>query len=288
MTRGVSWFHALVRATRDADWFVGSELTAAALGALLVMVHKAEKPTQAGLGFSDLMPGSDQFGNPQVKLGPGIKATIGINEEIEIAESVRPSKQVGPFMQFIRQEQAMGTGLSYISFTGDYSNTSFSSAHGAINDESAYIEPLQGRVARRVVCPVRRRWTEVAAGYGLFRSLSPAQFVAQRRRWQRLTYMGPGRRLLDPNKQREAATSGMRAALSDLIGECAAEGRHWKTVIRNKAKVEAYARKMKTTLDWSKGASAPDGAAADEILPAGAKPAREPVAAGAFDDTELE
>lgn len=277
-TRGVPWFHALVRVTRDSDWFLGSELTAAALGALLVMIHKQKKMTAgAGMGLGDGGDTSDEFGNPLVKLGPGVKVTIPAEDDIELVESKRPGKQTEPFMKFMRQEQSMGAGLSALSTTMDFSQTSFTSAHGAANEEWAYIEPLQGRLSRRVVKPIRRRWTINAAAYGLFQTLSPTQFLAQQRKWLRIAVQPPGRDQLNPRDQTGASIDRMRSGLSNLILECGREGRNWRHVLRGKAQVEQYAIDLGTSVDWTQGAGTPAAAAEDEVpakQPATGKPDR--------------
>lgn len=259
-TRGISWFRALVRATRDVDWFMGSELTAAALGALLVMVHKREKMGTGGMGLTDGGDDDDQYGNALVKLGSGVKAEIPKNDELELVESKRPGRQVGPFMQLMRQEQAMGSNLSYITLTGDFSKTSFVSAHGAMNEENAYFRPLQGRFARHVVVPIRNDHTRFAAAFGRYRTLSATQYLKQPWRWSRLLWMPPGRDQLNPLDQSGASIDRMRSGLSTLADECGLEGKHWRKVLRMKARIEAEALRLGTSLDWSGGGGGPSAA----------------------------
>jgi len=258
-TRGISWFHALVRATRDVDWFLGSELTAAALGALLVMVHKVDKmPNSGGLGgFADNGQDNDIYGNPLVKLGAGTKATISKNDELELVESKRPGRQIGPFMQLMRQEQAMGAGLSYLSLTGDFSQTSFTSAHGAANEERAYFLPLQQRFGRRVVAPVRREHTRMAAALGLFSTISAKQFRDQQHRWSRITVQPPGRDQLNPLDQTDASGARIRMGLSTLKDECGLEGKNWRRNILQRKREDQFAARHGVQLDFSKGAGDP-------------------------------
>jgi len=254
-TRGISWFHALIRATRDVDWYLGSELTSAALGALLTAIHYTDlRPGLAGgIGLADGQEDSDNFGNPFTKLSAGTIAKVQKGDEVKLLESARPGRQVGPFMQLMRQEQAMGMKLSYITHTGDFSKTSFTSAHGAANEENAYFRPLQGRVARRVVRPIRRQHTRFAVAYGRYRTLSATQYRDQPFRWNRLLSQGPGRDQLNPLDQSGASIDKMRSGLSTLADECAALGKNWRKELRMKARVEREAARLGTTLDWSRG-----------------------------------
>lgn len=259
MTRGISWFHALTRSTRDCDWLIGAELTSAALAAQMTLVHKtanAAAAQQAGMGLSDDLPGSDRFGNALLKLGPGVISRIAREDDVSVVQSNRPSKEVKPFVEFLRQEQSMGGGLSYITHTGDFSKTSFSSALGAINEEQAYIEPLQLALGHRVVCPVRERWTRYAAAYGVLRSVTASRFLKQQPRYLRLDLQPPGRARLNPLDQNEGASAGIRNGTSTLKDESGAVGRNWKRNIRQKSREQAYAQRFSVDLDFSKGASA--------------------------------
>jgi len=274
MTRGVTWFAPLVRPARDTDTYIGSELTSAVLGALMVFVHKTNLVNNAAtaMGLQDGLPTSDQYGNPLIKIGPGTKTTIAREDEFEVLENKRPGNQVAPFTKFLRQEQAMGYGASYVTHTGDFSQTSFTSAHGAANEENAYFQPLQQRFGRRLVSPIRREHTRVAAAYGLYSTLPAAQFAKQPLRWSALTVQPPGRDQLDPLKQTEGSAARVRMGLSTLKDECGKEGKNWRAVLRQRAVENRYAEKLDVTLDFSKGASTPADEAADvvEAAPEGA------------------
>jgi lambda family phage portal protein len=255
-TRGVGWFHALVRATRDVDWYLGNELTSSALGALMVGIHKrANMANGLGVGLADGTPDSDAYGNPLVKLGAGVVREIHKDDEFDLVESKRPGRQANEFLKLMRTEQAMGTNLSYITLTGDFSQTSFTSAHGAANEENAYFRPLQGRFSRSLVRPVRREHTAFAVAFGLYRHLGAMQYRRQLHRYRRLLSQGPGRDQLNPLDQSEAANARMRSGQSTLADECAATGKNWRKVLRMKARIEREAERLGTTLDWSKGAS---------------------------------
>ena len=262
-TRGMSWFHALVRVTRDVDWMLGNELTAGALQALLVAIHKADivnTGTGIGTGILDGQPSVDEFGNSLFKLGRGTVARIGKEESIELVESKRPGPQMKPTMQLMRQEQAMGANLAYTTLTGDFAATSFTSAHGAMNEENAYFRPLQRRCARSLIKPVRREHLVHAVAYGQLRTLTAAQYREQPTRWRRVLAQPPGRDMLNPLDQSEAANSRMRGGQTTLADECGATGRNWRQTLRMKARIEREARRLGTSVDWSKGGGEPSTA----------------------------
>jgi lambda family phage portal protein len=259
-TRGVSWFHALVRVTRDLDWYYGNELTSAALAALLVMIHKQEHRGTGGMGLvgdDENESTSDEAGNPLVKWGRGIVANIGPNDDIKIAESSRPNRDAVPFMKHGRLEQAMGAGMSYLALTGDFSQTSFTSAHGAANEDDAYFRPLQQWFGKRLVLPVYRQVLTGMVAAGSIQNVSATQFRSQPRRWLRAKLQCAGRAQLDPTKQTEAAVARIRAGLSTLEDEAGSLGKHWRKLILQRKREQQFAESHGVTLDFSKGASEP-------------------------------
>ncbi len=262
-TRGISWFHALVRVTRDVDWMLGNELTAGALQALLVAIHTADvagTTTGIGTGLVDGQATVDEFGNSLMKLGRGSVARINKGETFELVESKRPGPQMKPTMQLMRQEQAMGANLAYTTLTGDFAATSFTSAHGAMNEENAYFRPLQRRCSRSLVKPVRREHLVYAVAHGRIRSLSATQYRQDPSKWSRVLAQPPGRDMLNPLDQTEAANSRMRGGQTTLADECGATGRNWRQTLRMKARIEREARRLGTSVDWSKGGGEPSTA----------------------------
>ncbi len=214
---GISWFAPLVRPVKDADWYLANELQAAAIGALLTLVYKSE----GGRGIEGLDDGTsdtqDERGNPLVMLGKAITATIGLDEDIKMAESDRPSRNAAPFMEFILQQLAMGSDMSYIGLTGDVKGASYSSARLAAIEDHAMARPLQHAFAARVALPVRRDHNRQAAGAGLYQSVTAREFERDEVRYQKMIAQPVGREQIDEAKATEAATERLRTGQSTLL-----------------------------------------------------------------------
>jgi capsid protein len=235
--RGVTWFSANVQPARDLDWYLGNELTAAALGALLTAVVKRKNGAGKGLGFAgdDGTQGSvDPWGNPFLKMGRGIVADIGTEDSIEMVESKRPSRDARPFLDLILLLQGMGVGLSYLRLTGDYTHSSYTSARGAHLDDQAFFCVLQAWLSHNLVVPVRKACTVEAAAYGLFRSVSARQFAKNRKQMLRVIAQPPGREQLDPEKETQAAAFRIRAGFSTHQIECGLRGQNWRRIARQR------------------------------------------------------
>lgn len=233
--RGVTWFASNVQSSKDLDWYIGNELTAAALGALLTLIHKKENPSDGfngGAGGPSSTSGNvDDYSNPLTKMGRGTVATIGINESIEVAQSERPNRDAAPFIKLILSLQAMGAGISQLRLTGDYSQSSYTSARGAHLDDQAYFQVLQEWAARSFVRKVRRVHTREAVLFGRLNPVTPKQFKDDRRNFQRLIIQPPGREQLDPEKETGAAKERIAAGFSTHQIECGLKGRHWRRII---------------------------------------------------------
>ena len=250
---GISWFAPLVRPVKDADWYLSNELQAAAIGALLTLVYKSETATgMNGLddGTSDTQ---DRQGNPLVQLGKAITATIGTDEELDVAESNRPNRNAAPFMQFIMHQMAMGADMSYIGLTGDVKGASYSSARQAVIQDHEMARPLQNSFGARVAVPVRREHNRQAAAAGLYRSVTPRQFEREEIRYQKMIAQPVGREHLDETKAVDAGTERLRTSRSTLQAEIGKEGGHWLTVLRQRRREMKTCERMGLTLDFSKG-----------------------------------
>lgn len=250
---GHPWAQEAHQSIRDGDWYMGAELTSAALGALLTFIHKSPSyPYTNGLadGIGDT---EDDYGNPIMKLGAGLVFQGGVEDSIEVAESKRPNRDAAPFIAELRTEQAMGAGISPSRLTRDYRNHSYTSARAAHLDDDAHIKPLQRFFASRISLPVRRRVNAMAAGMGLFASKTPREFRRDMVRLQQFEALGPGREQLDPEKETEAAISKLRAGLSNLQIENGRRQQHWVRVLLQRVIEDQVSAALGVTLDYSKG-----------------------------------
>jgi lambda family phage portal protein len=224
--RGISWLTATMQSLRDIDWYIGNELTAAAIGALLTLVVKRENGSGSGIGLGDDDDTGSDFGS--VRLGRGLVADIGAKDDIAVAESKRPNRDAKPFIDLMLQIQAMSVGISKLRATGDYSESSYTSARGAHLDDQAFFVVLQNWAARSFVRPVRRAHTVMSAAYGNFRTVGARQFQNRMRTLLKLSIQAPGREQLDPERETNAALTRIRGVLSTHRDECGLRGKDWR------------------------------------------------------------
>lgn len=251
---GVTWLHASGQPEIDRDQYVTAELATAKKSAALAMVWKKKNPYGANLGLLSTDAESDDDGNRQLRLGTSpVAAVIGEDEDVSIVESNRPNAGAAPFLKILDRYSAAGIGLSYYTLTGDYESTNFSSVRAAKLDEDGHVRPLQMWFGSQIALPIRKRFNAIAAAVGMFSTVSPDEFTANLRRYQRFEAMGPGRDLLDPDSETNAAISRLRAGLSTLKIECAKRGLHWVRIMRQAKLENQLATILGVKLDFSKG-----------------------------------
>lgn len=251
---GATWLHSIGQNEFDRDQFLSTELQSSKVDASMVLVHKKRRPGVGGMGLTDALDAEDQYGNPEVKLGSSpLAATIGTDEEIELVGGNRPRGTSAPFFELLDRYTAAGAGVSYYTLTGNYEKTSFSSARAAKLDEDQHIKPIQAWFARQFAMPIRKDFNRLAIATGMLTTVSAREFLANEARYQRFEAMGPGREMIDPKAETEAASGRLRSGLSTLKLECAARGLHWVRVLRQIALENHVANMLGVVLDFSKG-----------------------------------
>ncbi len=253
-TSGISWFATMVLTARDIDWYLGNELTASAIGALLTLIVKRENPGQtSSVPGLDAAPAVNQAGcDSVVQLGQAITAEIGINEDVQIAESKRPSRNAADFINFLMVLQAMGSRLSTFRLKGDPAGATLSAIKAAAADDNTMIRPLQRHQEKRIVKPVRNRWTELAVANGVL-PVSSQQYRRQRYRFNRLEIVPPAIASIDDVKEVDAAIARLRACLTNPQYESGRFGFHWRKNIQKMAEWAQECEEKGIISDWTMG-----------------------------------
>jgi lambda family phage portal protein len=232
--RGVTWFTNL-QSAKDLDWYLGNELTSKAIGSLFGVYFKRDRNAGSGTGLG----GDSSTGNTQ-KLGAGIIGDLGPNDDIKIVEAKRGSADADPFIQLMLQLQAMSIGVSKLRLTGDYSQSSYTSARAAHLDDATFFLMLQNFARHNFVRPIRRSHQRQAVAAGLIKSMTPRQYLQDQMRLENFFIQPPGREQIDPEKETNAAAARVRFGFSTHAEECGKRGKHWRKVARQRAREENY------------------------------------------------
>jgi lambda family phage portal protein len=258
---GATLFSANVQSAKDLDWYLGNELTAAAIGALFSVMIKRDRGAGSGLGFtgdgSNYWSDTDPYGNAEARLGQGIICDLGANDEVVQVQANRPNSQAAAFIELILRQAGQAIGLSMARVTGDYKATSYSAGRAMHLDDEAYFRVLRAWCGRSFAVRVRRRFTEVAAAYGLFRTVGARQFVNHRRQMLRVDCIGAGREQLDPEKETSASLARLRSHTSTFKHEYALKGRHYRKELRQCAREQKLLETLKLKPDLTANGKPP-------------------------------
>lgn len=250
---GFSWFHAMGQGARDRHWLLGSELTKAAIGALLTLVHYREDPSATPIGIDDGDATTDAIGNELVKLATGgISMQAGLNEKVEMFNPQTPSQTLPQFVDVIDHDNAGGLELSHLRFTGRWAGLSYTAGRGAQLDDDAHAKPLKNWWGRSAVMPVRRAVNSQMVAMGHLRTITERELLRDPR-WNSFEVVAPGREYLDPEGETDSAVAKLRAGLSTLQIECGKQSLHWIRVLRQMALERKIADRFGVVLDFSKG-----------------------------------
>lgn len=263
---GVTWF-TNIQTVKDLDWYIGNELTAAALGALFTVCIKRAHGRGTGLGFTSVDGVTDNTsGNSEVRLGRGIIADLGQDDDVKIIESNRPNRDAAPFIKLINGLHGMATGVSPLRITQDYSQASYTSARAAHLDDQAFFDVLQEFMVSSAVRPIRKEHQRHAVAAGLIPAVTAAQYRREQVRLEAFFAQPPGREQLDPEMETKAALARIDGGLSTHAIECGKRGFHWRRMGRQRAREERFfltvlghQPRLNPTLQVGENTSQPDG-----------------------------
>lgn len=211
-TRGVPWFHAVLRRLNDMKGYSEAEIVAARASANIVGFIKAPEP-QAGDDVTHAERVIDSAPGTFKQLLPG-EDFVGFNPS-------RPNAALEPFMRFMLREMAAGIGTSYESLSRDYSQSNYSSSRLALLDDRDLWRVLQGWLIRNVLSDVYREWLAAAVLAG---EINVPDYFTNPAKYERARFKPRGWNWIDPTKEvnayRQAVRSGFMT-VSDVIGQTA-------------------------------------------------------------------
>lgn len=239
-TRGVPGLAAVMMEARMLQGYREAELVAARTAA-------------AKMGF--IQQASDDSGLPvdinsstpaQMDAAPGVIDTLAPGQTFAAWDPQHPTTAFDGFCKAVTRHYAAGAGLSYMSLSGDLSDTSYSSGRIGLlaerdvweDDQQTVIEALHGRVFGV--------WLQQAILSGQLPSAysrAADSIVWRPRRWP----------WVDPQKDLEAAKLGIEQGLTSRTRICAETGQDAYEVMEELAEEEDWAEELGLTL----GAPAP-------------------------------
>ena len=212
-TRGVPWFHAVLRRMQDMKGYSEAEIVAARASANIVgFIKSPELAPGDGIDSSQRVIDSE----------PGTFKSLLPGEDFVGFNPSRPNAALEPFMRYMLREMAAGVGTSYEALSRDYSQSNYSSSRLSLLDDRDLWRVLQGWLIRNFLSNIYCEWLSQAVLSGELQVpddywINPAKYEAAR-------FKPRGWSWIDPTKEVSAYRSAVRAGFmttADVIAQTA-------------------------------------------------------------------
>jgi len=157
-------------------------------------------------------------------------------EQIKALEAKHPSQNYDPFMRAMLRHIGAQLGISAEQVTGDWSQTNYSAARGAMLE--AYKTITRRRLHFNTGLPNRTylAWLEEAMEIAhLPLPRGAPDFLEARAAYARARWIGAPRGWVDPVKEGQGAVLRMDACVSTLSDEAAEQGHDWEETLDQRA-----------------------------------------------------
>lgn len=232
-TRGISWLAAVLMDAYDLGEYKATEMIGARLAAAFGIFVKNAYPELAG-GFG--IPGGQvgAGGQPAADTGkmpdyiePGRIQALPPGTEIQVASHNRPGTQYEPFIRDNHRGMSVGTGMSYESYSNDYSAASYSSARSASLEERLGYQEQQWFLNEKLNNRVWAWFLDAAYLAGLLPNAR--DYAHDPLPWhEAVIWQNPGWTWVDPLKDSKAVESGIDNATTTRTKTAAQQGEDWE------------------------------------------------------------
>lgn len=234
----------------DAE--VVAQKVAACLSAVITRTNVDIPTFPAVSSTGSPSPSSSTYSDQKtIKLEPGMVPTLGIGEDIRIIDFKKGGETFDVFLTKVMRILGNAFGLPYELLLRDFSKTNYSSARAALLEAWRAFYYRRSWLSRKFCQPPWELVLEEAMLKGQF-EVRRRDFYARRAEYCRAAWIGPGRGWVDPVKEIVAAKLEEDYDYTTLADQCAAQGRDWEDVLRQKAR--EYKRRLALGLPISKAA----------------------------------
>lgn len=224
--RGVCHYASIVGEIYDTLEFQDATLSLAKIATAFGIFVQAENPEDRMIGLT----GEDKKDAQRLTLDPGQIHYLNPGESINSVKAEAPSGIYRDFVTSRLHSSAVGTGMSYETFSGDYNEASFSSARQAMLQERAFYRYLCGLIDAKLNYPV---WKIFLTFYHSQIAALPG-FDIEPQRYLKVKFSRPRQEWIDPAKDAISAKTRLELGLDTLTDMVEAEGRDIDEVIQTR------------------------------------------------------
>lgn len=243
LTKAVSPFVSLVLRLRMIGKYADNELAAAAANALFAAFVESDLPAEEvqqrltpDKGIHDRKGWSEflfrWYERFPAKVGGARIPVMLPGSKITMNESPRAHASFPAFQTAFLHSIAASLNISYEQLTMDWSRVNYSSARAALNEVWRSTQRMNHAFVEQVVTPIYHAVIEEAFDKLYLTAPKGApDFWDMPGAYLRARWIGPGRGIVDPLKEAEAASMRLENLTSTLELECAASGHDYIEIL---------------------------------------------------------
>jgi len=236
-TRGVSWLDASALRAFDLTEYDTYEMIGAKLAAAFGVFFTQGQ----GEGLDTFSPSSPSDRMPEF-IEPGMMRTLPPGSDVKIAEHNRPGNNYDAFVASNARAVASGMGMSYETFSKDYSRSTFSSARQAILEERTGYRCMQDFLCEEFMAWIWERFLFACALSG---KVSLPGF--EREPWtytDAVVWQVPGWSWIDPVKDSKASEQRINLGISSRTREAREQGADFEESVAEQLREEELLVKL--------------------------------------------
>ena len=240
-TRGVPWMHAVLRKLNDMDGYTEAEIVRARGQAMYMATIETEEEYGT----------KTETGAREVTLDPGLVERLAIGEKMNFHGTNSPNPTADPFLRFMLRELAAGTGPSYESLSGDYSQSNYSSSQLGVMDSRDLWRIFQTWFVRSLRVPVHHDFVQQGVFSRVLSSISVEQYALDVRHFEKVRFKPRGWTWVSPRNDVPAYKDAIKAGLTtrtDVIAQTA-NGRDVEDIDEERKQELDNAKKMGLVFD---------------------------------------
>lgn len=259
-SRGVSRFAPIVERFKMIDKYDKIELQAALINAIFSAY--IESPMDHELLMDSMEDGSltkyqkdraDFHDTRKLQLGGMRLQTLFPGESIKLQTATRPNVAFEAFERACLRNIAAAMGITYEQLTQDWSQVNYSSARAGMLEIWKTLSADRDTFATKFATPIYQLWLEEMINAGRIKiPRSAPDYYEAKAAYGNVRWIGAARGYVDPEKEAKAENMRLNNMTSTLEDECAAQGKDWREVLRQRARENREMAKLNMGLpDWA-------------------------------------
>lgn len=231
--RGICHFASIITDLFDTSEFQDATLILARVATAFGVYIKSPNPEDWG---SSALTGSnaEDGATPLQYVQPGSISYLRPGEEIQTVAAEQPGNVYDPFVRSRLRGASVGAGISYETFSNDYSQGSYSSARQAMLLERALYRCGSAILDAKLNVPVYRWFLDTESRLGQPPLKLPGYEKDPRPYW-RVKFSRPKQEWIDPAKEATGIQTRLSIGLETLTEVAEAEGRDIDEVFATRA-----------------------------------------------------